>query len=127
MILQEEGTLTTLTAIVVLPSTVDNVGDSLGYVYSSKYGVRELTQGSHDVHRMRDMRDVMGALGPVDGHNPELSNLTLSITQVDLDDIVFITSDGVSDNLDPVVGHFTGIHYLYYILIILFLKCYSYK
>jgi len=116
MILQEEGTLTTLTAIVVLPSTVDNhyvacccnVGDSLGYVYSSKYGVRELTQGSHDVHRMRDMRDVMGALGPVDGHNPELSNLTLSITQVDLDDIVFITSDGVSDNLDPVVGHFTG-------------------
>ncbi|XP_060877672.1 PP2C-like domain-containing protein CG9801 [Metopolophium dirhodum] len=117
MILQEEGTLTTLTAIVVLPSTVDNhyvacccnVGDSLGYVYSSKYGVRELTQGSHDVHRMRDMRDVMGALGPVDGHNPELSNLTLSITQVDLDDIVFITSDGVSDNLDPVVGHFTGL------------------
>ncbi|VVC33422.1 Hypothetical protein CINCED_3A025192 [Cinara cedri] len=117
MILQEEGTLTTLTAIVVLPSTVDNhyvacccnVGDSLGYVYSPKYGVRELTQGSHDVHRMRDMRDVMGALGPVDGHNPELSNLTLSITQVDLDDIVFITSDGVSDNLDPVVGHFTGL------------------
>lgn len=117
MILQEEGTLTTLTAIVVLPATVDNhfvacccnVGDSLGYVYSSKYGVRELTQGSHDVHRMRDMRDVMGALGPVDGHNPELSNLTLSITHVDLDDIVFITSDGVSDNLDPVVGHFTGL------------------
>lgn len=130
MILQEEGTLTTLTAIVVLPSTVDNhyvacccnVGDSLGYVYSSKYGVRELTQGSHDVHRMRDMRDVMGALGPVDGHNPELSNLTLSITQVDLDDIVFITSDGVSDNLDPVVGHFTGIYYFYYILMILFPK-----
>lgn len=135
MILQEEGTLTTLTAIVVLPSTVDNhyvacccnVGDSLGYVYSSKYGVRELTQGSHDVHRMRDMRDVMGALGPVDGHNPELSNLTLSITQVDLDDIVFITSDGVSDNLDPVVGHFTGIFTLLialYLLIILFLKWY---
>ncbi|XP_050421967.1 PP2C-like domain-containing protein CG9801 isoform X2 [Adelges cooleyi] len=117
MILQEEGTLTTLTAVVVLPSVVDNqfvacccnVGDSLGYVYSPKYGVRELTQGSHDIHRMRDMRDVMGALGPVDGQNPELSNLTLSITQVDLGDIVFITSDGVSDNLDPVVGHFTGL------------------
>ncbi|XP_050539772.1 PP2C-like domain-containing protein CG9801 isoform X2 [Daktulosphaira vitifoliae] len=117
MILQEEGTLTTLTAVVVFPSVVDNqfiacccnVGDSLGYVYSPKYGVRELTQGSHDIHRMRDMRDVMGALGPVDGHNPELSNLTLSITQIDLGDIVFITSDGVSDNLDPVVGHFTGL------------------
>ena len=52
------------------------------------------------------MRDALGALGPVDGVNPELSNLTCSMTQVETGDIVFITSDGVSDNFDPVVGKF---------------------
>lgn len=55
---------------------------------------------------MRDMRDALGALGPVDGTNPELSNLTCSMTEVESGDIVFITSDGVSDNFDPVVGKF---------------------
>lgn len=47
-----------------------------------------------------------GALGPVDGNKPELSNLTLSMTFVEPGDIVFLTSDGVSDNFDPVVGKF---------------------
>ncbi|XP_044738971.1 PP2C-like domain-containing protein CG9801 isoform X2 [Chrysoperla carnea] len=85
---------------------VCNLGDSLAYVYSKKYGIRELTQGSHDVHSMRDMRDALGALGPVDGKNPELNNLTLSMSILEPGDIVFITSDGVSDNFDPVVGKF---------------------
>lgn len=83
-----------------------NVGDSLGYVYSKRYGVREFTQGSHDIYSMRDMRDALGALGPVDGNKPELGNLTLSMTIVDAGDIVFLTSDGISDNFDPVVGKF---------------------
>ena len=84
-----------------------NVGDSLAYVYSTRTGhVREITQGSHDIQSNRDMRDALGALGPVDGVNPELSNLTCSMTQVESGDIVFITSDGVSDNFDPVVGKF---------------------
>ena len=52
------------------------------------------------------MRDALGALGPVDGVNPELSNLTCSLTLVDPGDIVFLTSDGISDNFDPVVGKF---------------------
>ena len=52
------------------------------------------------------MRDALGALGPVDGRNPELSNLTCSLTLVEPGDIVFLTSDGVSDNFDPVVGKF---------------------
>lgn len=56
------------------------------------------------------MRDALGALGPVDGHNPELSNLTLSMTEVEPGDIVFITTDGVSDNLDPVIGKFAGMY-----------------
>lgn len=52
------------------------------------------------------MRDALGALGPVDGSNPELNNLTLAITEVERGDIVFLTSDGISDNFDPVVGKF---------------------
>lgn len=55
---------------------------------------------------MRDMRDALGALGPVDGMKPELGNLTLSMTVVEANDIVFLTSDGISDNFDPVVGKF---------------------
>lgn len=133
LILQEGGLLTTLTAAVVAeldpvsitgqqpplymgtsdsPQSgkfavcVCNVGDSLAYVYSPRYGVREITQGSHDIHSMRDMRDALGALGPVDGQNPELNNLTCSLTVIDQGDIVFLTSDGVSDNFDPVVGKF---------------------
>ncbi|XP_067136873.1 PP2C-like domain-containing protein CG9801 isoform X1 [Centruroides vittatus] len=114
LILQENGMLTTLCAAVVCQLKNSdkyivctcNVGDSLAYVYSQKYGVREITQGSHDIYSMRDMRDALGALGPVDGQNPELNNLTVSMTLVDVGDIVFLTSDGISDNFDPVVGKF---------------------
>ncbi|KAL5273066.1 hypothetical protein ACFFRR_000062 [Megaselia abdita] len=115
-ILEVGGALTTLTVAVVLPlggQNADryvvcacNVGDSLGYVYSKKHGVREFTEGSHDISSNRDMRDALGALGPADGTKPELSNLTLSMTTVDAGDIVFLTSDGISDNFDPVVGKF---------------------
>lgn len=116
-ILEVNGHLTTLTVCVILPLADDeehkdkfvacaiNVGDSLGYVYG-KNGVRELTQASHDIMNNRDMRDALGALGPVDGNKPELSNLTLSMTIVERGDIVFLTSDGISDNFDPVVGKF---------------------
>ncbi|XP_076650041.1 PP2C-like domain-containing protein CG9801 [Halictus rubicundus] len=120
LILQEQGMLTTLTVCAVLPlpssesntnqkkyvACTCNVGDSLAYVYSRKTGVREITRGSHDIHCMRDMRDALGALGPVDGCNPELNNLTLAMTEVENGDIVFLTSDGISDNFDPVVGKF---------------------
>ncbi|XP_054714958.1 PP2C-like domain-containing protein CG9801 [Uloborus diversus] len=114
LILQENGTLTTLCAVVVAQlknsnkfvACACNVGDSLAYIYSPKYGVREITQGSHDIYSMRDMRDALGALGPVDGINPELSNLTVSMSELEPDDIVFLASDGISDNFDPVVGKF---------------------
>lgn len=115
-ILEVGGALSTLTAAVVLPLgdpftdkhivCACNVGDSLGYVYSKRHGVREFTQDSHDIQSMRDMRDALGALGPVDGNKPELGNLTLSMTIVEAGDIVFLTSDGISDNFDPVVGKF---------------------
>lgn len=53
------------------------------------------------------MRDALGALGPVDGINPELSNLTLSITTLNEGDIVLVASDGLTDNFDPNVCRFT--------------------
>lgn len=53
------------------------------------------------------MRDALGALGPVDGINPELSNLTLSITTLRKGDIVMVASDGLTDNFDPNVCRFT--------------------
>ncbi|KAK5638030.1 hypothetical protein RI129_012325 [Pyrocoelia pectoralis] len=118
LILENQGMLTTLTVAVVLPLKVKddgesfvccvcNVGDTLAYVYSHKYGVRELTKGSHDINCNRDMRDALGALGPVDGINPELSNLTLSITTIHKGDIIMVASDGLTDNFDPNVCKFT--------------------
>lgn len=55
-ILEVGGALSTLTIAIVLPLgephigkyvvCACNVGDSLGYVYSKKHGVREFTQGN---------------------------------------------------------------------------------
>lgn len=93
LILQEGGTLTTLCVAVVAPvrhSTpssyalcVCNVGDSLCFVRNAQSGVREVTLASHEVERHRNMRDAGGALGPVDGRNPQLHNLTCSMTFVE--------------------------------------------
>ena len=66
-------------------------------------GIREVTQGSHDVSLVRDIRDAGGALGPVDGINPELHNMTYGLSFVNTGDIAFLTTDGISDNFDPVV------------------------
>ncbi|KAE9552159.1 hypothetical protein FO519_004634 [Halicephalobus sp. NKZ332] len=115
LILQEGGALTTLCVALVAPIKnsdtyvlcVCNVGDSLCFVFNPAYGVREVTLASHDIAQMRDMRDAGGALGPVDGRNPQLHNLTCSMTFVQEGDLIFITSDGVSDNFDPVVGKFS--------------------
>ncbi|VDN02246.1 unnamed protein product [Thelazia callipaeda] len=127
LILQEGGLLTTLCVAVAVQLKqietwvlcVCNVGDSLCFVYNPQTGVREVTVASHDICSMRDMRDAGGALGPVDGTNPQLQNLTCSMTfvepgkhtslgfqQTNFYDVIFITSDGVSDNFDPVVGKF---------------------
>lgn len=113
LIIQKEGTMTTLCVSLVCPLLVPdgdktwamvtvNVGDSLAYVYSPTTGrVREVTVGSHI--KDRDMRDAGGVLGPADGVNPDLENLTCSLTTLRPGDMVFLTSDGVSDNFDPVV------------------------
>ncbi|XP_032230072.2 PP2C-like domain-containing protein CG9801 isoform X2 [Nematostella vectensis] len=110
-IIKNSATMTTLCTAVVaeLEGTnqwglcVLNVGDSLAFVYNKNNGVREITIGSHC--EQRDMRCPGGSLGPVDGYNPDLENMTFSYTTVTTGDIVFLTSDGVSDNFDPVVSH----------------------
>ena len=111
---EEEGTMTTLVAGVVVELydrdkwgfCVVNVGDSLAFVYSPQNGVREVTMGSHEIDSERDMRYSGGALGPADGYNPDLTNLTCSYTVLQTGDIVYLTSDGISDNFDPKVGKF---------------------
>lgn len=110
-ILQKNATMTTLCVAVVCQLEasdrwglcVVNVGDSLAFTYKKSKGVQEVTIGSHYDNEERDMRCPGGSLGPVDGYNPDLSNLTFSYTVVDCGDIVFLTSDGVSDNFDPIV------------------------
>ncbi|XP_060077229.1 PP2C-like domain-containing protein CG9801 [Ylistrum balloti] len=110
-ILAKDGGLTTMCACMVVPVKNSehfavccvNVGDSYAYVISHNQGIREVTVGSHDISSERDIRDAGGALGPVNGRNPELRNLTCSITFANQGDVVFLATDGISDNFDPVV------------------------
>ena len=111
-IINKNATMTTLCVAVVCQLKemdrwglcVVNVGDSLAFVHRKSKGVQEVTIGSHYDTQERDMRDPGGSLGPVDGYNPDLRNLTFSFTFLDAGDIVFLTSDGVSDNFDPVIA-----------------------
>ena len=57
---------------------VVNLGNTYAYIYNSKYGVKEVTEGSHLLDEYRDMRLGSEALGPTDGCNSNLTNLVLS-------------------------------------------------
>ena len=108
-IVDSKGTITTLCAAVVCKIQsinsyglcVVNVGDSLAFVYRKDGCLQEVTVGSHD--QERDMKQAGGCIGPLVGNDPDLSNLTCSFTFVDEGDIVFLTSDGITDNFDPKV------------------------
>ncbi|XP_038067796.1 PP2C-like domain-containing protein CG9801 isoform X2 [Patiria miniata] len=114
LIISREGSLTTLCLAVVADVTSDdttskvlcviNVGDSLAFVNSQRHGVKEVTVGCREYNLHRNIRFCDGALGPCFGENPDLENLTFSYTTLEEGDIVFLTSDGVSDNFDPVVA-----------------------
>lgn len=114
-IVSQQGTMTTLCVGVVVPLLeksrygfcVVNVGDSYAYVFNKHYGVKEVTEASHPIDDARDMRQCGGALGPADGCNPDISNLTCAFVTVEKDDLVFLCSDGISDNFDPLVAKFT--------------------
>ena len=79
-------------------------------MFSRRNGVREITTGSHDVTLERDLRDAGGALGPVrEGDQPELNNLTCSQSLLEAGDVVFLATDGITDNFDPVVTKVGGL------------------
>ena len=116
MIIENDGTTTTLCVAVVCELAepkgehrwglcVVSVGDSPCFVWQSKTGlVHEVTSAAHE-GRARDMRDSGGCLGTNFGSQPDLSNLICCFVPVSEGDIVFLTSDGVSDNFDPIVMH----------------------
>ena len=114
LIVQNEGTTTTLCMAVVCELIkghgglsnwalcVVSVGDSPCFVWQKKSGVvYEVTAAAHK-GRERDMRDSGGCLGANVGNEPDLSNLVCCFFSVSEGDIVFLTSDGISDNFDPV-------------------------
>ncbi|CAB3983734.1 PP2C-like domain-containing CG9801 isoform X3, partial [Paramuricea clavata] len=114
-IVDSKGTITTLCAAVVCKVQgincyglcVVNVGDSLAFVYRKDGCVQEVTTGSHDSGK-RDMKQAGGCIGPLVGDDPDLSNLTCSFTFLEEGDIVFLTSDGITDNFDPNVSKMTS-------------------
>ena len=113
MIVENDGATTTLCVAVVCELAeprgehrwglcVVSVGDSPCFVWQSKTGqVFEVTSAAHD-GRVRDMRDSGGCLGTSTGQEPDLNNLVCCFTTMGERDIVFLTSDGVSDNFDPI-------------------------
>jgi serine/threonine protein phosphatase PrpC len=112
-IIKNEGSMTTLCCSVVVKLNDDHdyvvctlsIGDSTAYVFSrEKGGIFELTKGSRNVQNDRDIRDVGGALGFVYGSKPDLSNINYSIMYIKSNDIVFLVSDGISDNFDPCIS-----------------------
>ena len=108
LILKHNATLTTLSAVVVCE--MDScpgewglfavaVGDSPVYVYCPHTkSLTEVTVGCHAHNGERDLRMAGGTLGPSHGSKPDLANLTVAYMPVYPGDIVFCTSDGVSDN-----------------------------
>ena len=111
-ILNHHATLTTLSAAVVCEMAkpgewglfVVSVGDSPVYVYCPhSENVVEITVGCHPHDGARDMCMAGGTLGPSMGSQPDLSNLTVAYMPVYQDDIVFCTSDGISDNFSSKV------------------------
>ena len=114
MIIEHGGTTTTLCVAVVVELNdskagskwglcVVSVGDSLCYVWRSED--QEVFEVTSDMHLglERNPRDCGGCLGCDLGDRPDLSNLTCSFVPLSKDDIVFVMSDGIVDNLDPVL------------------------
>lgn len=113
-IIAQEGTTTTLTVAIVIELEphprvnsrwglcVVSVGDSPCFLYKQdSQTVYEVTAAAH-MGKGRDPRDSGGCLGANCGDLPDLTNLVCCFVPVQQNDIVFVTSDGVSDNFDLV-------------------------
>ena len=64
--------------------------------------VHEVTSATH-LGKDRNPRDSGGCLGCDLGDQPDLSNLLCCYVPISDGDIVFVVSDGISDNMDPVL------------------------
>ena len=113
-IIAHEGTTTTLTVAIVIELQphprvnsrwglcVVSVGDSPCFLYKQgSQTVCEVTAAAH-MGIGRDPRDAGGCLGANCGDLPDLGNLVCCFIPIYENDIVFVTSDGVSDNFDLV-------------------------
>ena len=109
LIMKHEATLTTLSVAVVCEMAGEQngewglfvvaVGDCPVYIYCPhKEVVVEATTGCHQHDGERNMSMAGGVLGPSIGTHPDLSNLSVSYLPVYPGDVVYCTSDGISDN-----------------------------
>ena len=112
-IIKQGGTTTTLCLAVVVELAepkagnrwgvcVVSVGDSVCYVWRHEsQEVHEITAAIRDGIE-RNLRDAGGCLGSDVGDHPDLTNLFCCFAPVSEQDMVFLSSDGISDNFDPV-------------------------
>ena len=112
-IIEHKGTTTTLCLAVAVELVepkagnkwgvcVVSVGDSVCYVWRHEsQEVHEVTAAIRE-GKERNARDAGGCLGADIGDHPDLTNLCCCYAPVADGDLVFLCSDGVSDNLDPV-------------------------
>ena len=115
-IIQHGGTTTTLCLAFVAELAeakagnkwgvcVVSVGDSVCYVWrNDTHQVHEVTAAIRD-GKERNQRDAGGCLGADMGDHPDLTNLHCCFAPLADNDIVFLSSDGISDNFDPVTLH----------------------
>ena len=110
LIMRHQSTTTTLCVAVICSLAkskgewglcVVSVGNSSCFVWQNKTGIVYEVTFSANQGKM-DTVEYGGCLGPSIGDDPDLSNLVCCYTTVSDDDIVFLTTDGISNNFDPV-------------------------
>ena len=113
-IIQYDGATTTLSVAVAceMEAPIHNktwalcvvsVGDSPCLVWKHKKKIVEEVTSVTEEGKERDLRDCGGCLGANVGTQPDLSNLMCYFVPVAENDVVFLVSDGVFDNFDPVI------------------------
>ena len=79
-----------------------SIGDSAAFSFRTASGTLTDLTSAWRLGAARDPRDCQGCLGFALGEDPDLSNMTLSLTTAAPGDILLLVSDGIVDNFDPV-------------------------
>ena len=114
LIIKYDGATTTISVVVAceMETPIHNkswalcvvsVGDSPCLVWKHKREVVEEVTSVVEEGKERDLRDCGGCLGANVGTQPDLSNLMCYFVPVARNDVVFLASDGIFDNFDPVI------------------------